>query len=92
MSSNQESWNPTSSYQVYDRPVGGTLTLLFIAVPHGNALHTVRGRHGRRGFLDSEPVVNGLIALVVQRAVQHFLQPEVTVRLLHDKNKEPKQA
>lgn len=71
---------------------GGMLTLLFIAVPHGDALQAVRGRHGRRGFLDSEPVVNGLVALVVQCAVQHALQPEVTVRLLNDKNKETKQA
>lgn len=67
---------------------GGTLTLLFVAVPHGDALQAVRGRHGCRGFLDSEPVVNGLVALVVQRAVQYALQPEVTVRLLNHKNKE----
>lgn len=49
--------------------LGGTLTLLFIAVPHGDALQTIRGRYGCRGFLDSEPAVNGFIALVVQCAV-----------------------
>lgn len=49
--------------------VGGTLTLLFIAVPHGDALQTISGRYGCRGFLDSEPAVNGFIALVVQCAI-----------------------
>lgn len=58
------------------------LLLLLLAVSHADALHAVSSFDGRRGFLHRQPVVDGLVALVVQRAVQDALQPEVAVGLL----------
>ena len=58
------------------------LVVLLIAVSHADTLQAVPRLDGRRGFLHRQPVVDGLVALVVQRAVQDALQPEVTVGLL----------
>lgn len=58
------------------------LIVLLVAVSHADALQAVSGLDGRRGFLHRQPVVDGLVALVVQCAVQDALQPEVPVGLL----------
>lgn len=56
--------------------------LLLVAVSHADALQTVSCFDGSRGLLHRQTVVDGLVALVVQSAVQHTLQSEVTVGLL----------
>lgn len=61
---------------------GRSVILLLVAVPHADALQAVTRLHRHRGLLHRQPVVDSLIALVVQRAVQDALQPEVTVGLL----------
>lgn len=58
------------------------LVVLLVAVSHADALQAVSGLDGGCGFLHRQTVVDGLVALVVQRAVQDALQPEVTVGLL----------
>lgn len=58
------------------------LIFLLVAVSHADALQPVSGLDSGCGFLHRQPVVDGLVALVVQRAVQDALQPEVTVGLL----------
>lgn len=59
----------------------GSLVLL-VAVSHADALKAVSRLDGCRGLLHRQPVVDGLVALVVQRDVQDALQPEVPVGLL----------
>lgn len=49
------------------------LVMLLIAVSHADALQAIARLDSRRGFLHRQPVVDGLIALVVQRAVQDAL-------------------
>lgn len=58
------------------------LLVLLVAVSHADALKAVSRLDGRRGLLHRQPVVDGLIALAVQRDVQDALQPEVPVGLL----------
>lgn len=58
------------------------LIILLIAVSHADALQPVARLDSRCGFFHRQPVVDGLVALVVQCAVQDALQPEVTVGLL----------
>lgn len=55
--------------------------IVFIAVPHGNALHP-SFPHWRRGLLQGEAVSHRLVHLTVQRGVQHTLQAEVPVLFL----------
>lgn len=62
--------------------LGLFLVVLLVAVSHADALQAIARLHSRRSFLHRQPVVDGLIALVVQRAVQDALQPEVTVGFL----------
>lgn len=64
------------------RSVCVTLIVLLVTVPHADALQAVARFNRHRGFLHRQSVVDGLVALVVQRAVQDALQPEVTVGLL----------
>lgn len=47
--------------------------VLLVAVSHADALQAVARLDGRRGLLHGQPVVDGLVALVVQRAVQDAL-------------------
>lgn len=58
------------------------LLVLLVAVSHADALKAVSRLDGRRGLLHSQPVVDGLVALAVERGVQDALQPEVPVGLL----------
>lgn len=58
------------------------LDVLFITVPHAQALQGPACLHSCCGLLHRQPVVDGLIVPVVERAVQDPLQPEVTVGLL----------
>lgn len=58
------------------------LVFLLIAVSHADALQAIACFDSRRGFLHRQSVIDGLIALVVQCAVQDALQPEVTVGFL----------
>lgn len=59
-----------------------SLIVLLIAVSHADALQAVSRLDRRCGFLHRQPVVDGLVALVVQCAVQDALQPEVPEGLL----------
>lgn len=59
-----------------------SLIVLLIAVSHADTLQAVSRLDRRCGFLHRQPVVDGLVALVVQCAVQDALQPEVPVGLL----------
>lgn len=56
------------------------LVFLLVAVPHTDALQAVA--HWRHGFLHHQAVVDGLVALAVQRSIQDALQPEVPVGFL----------
>lgn len=56
--------------------------ILLITVSHADTLQAIPRLDSHCGFLHCQPVVDGLVALVVQRAIQDALQPEVTVGLL----------
>lgn len=58
------------------------LVILLITVSHADALKAIARLDGHCGFFHCQSVVDGLVALVVQRAIQDTLQPEVTVGLL----------
>lgn len=64
------------------------LAVLFIAVSHADALQATACLDCCCGLLHCQPVVDGLVVLVVERAIQHTLQPEVTVGLLMRHKKE----
>lgn len=62
--------------------VSRSLALLFIAVSHRYALEAVAAGDRCGCFLHRQPVVYGLVALVVQGSLQHSLQSEIAVGLL----------